>query len=199
MQNQILLIGSGNLDKARELSVLLEGLPWKVKSLQDFPDLPSPEETGSTFEANALLKAQYYSQAFDVATVADDSGLAVDALGGAPGVYSARYAGPGCSYADNNEKLLQELEGVPWHERTARFVCAAAFLEPGREPHVELGQVEGYISQVESGQQGFGYDPLFVARGEERTFAEMSPAEKHKLSHRGKAFAALRRWLELRA
>jgi XTP/dITP diphosphohydrolase len=199
MQKKILLIGSANTDKARELATLLEGLPWEVKSLNDFAAVEAPEETGSTFEENATLKAHFYCQTFGVAVVADDSGLVVDVLGGAPGVYSARYAGPDCSYSDNNEKLLQQLEGVVWHERTARFVCVAAFLEPGGTPHLELGQVEGHISQVTSGDRGFGYDPLFVPRGEERSFGEMTPAEKHKMSHRGMAFAALRRWLESRA
>src|SRR5262245_53380544 len=115
MNARLLVIGSGNRDKARELAVLLEGLPWEVKSLEDFPAVVEPEETGTTFVANALLKARYYSQALGgVVCVADDSGLAVDVLDGAPGVYSARYAGEGCSYADNNRKLLRSLDGYAW-------------------------------------------------------------------------------------
>jgi XTP/dITP diphosphohydrolase len=195
---KVLLIGSGNAHKAEELATLLSGLPWEVRSLKDFEPVPEPEETGETFEENALLKARYYGEHFGVACVADDSGLCVDALGGEPGVYSARYAGPGCSYGDNNEKLLDELEPYQWHQRTARFVCCAAFLEPGGEPVVLHGEVEGYISVEPCGENGFGYDPLFVPRGEERTFAEMTAKEKHALSHRGRAFAQLRAYLEAR-
>ncbi|MBI1318261.1 MAG: RdgB/HAM1 family non-canonical purine NTP pyrophosphatase [Candidatus Hydrogenedens sp.] len=194
--SKVLLIGSGNAHKAEELATLLAGLPWEVRSLKDFPAVEEPEETGETFEENALLKARYYGRHFGVACVADDSGLCVDALGGAPGVYSARYAGPDCTYDDNNEKLLDELEEYPWHQRTARFVCCAAFLEPGGEPQVFRGEVEGHISVEACGEAGFGYDPLFVPSGEERTFAEMTAKEKHALSHRGRAFAQLRAYLE---
>lgn len=194
---RVLVIGSGNRDKARELAELLRGLPWDVKSLADFPPVEEPEETGETFEANALLKARYYAKALGgVVCVADDSGLAVDALDGAPGIYSARYAGPDCSYADNNEKLLGALESFAWHERTARFVCCAAFHDPAGVEHTELGTVEGHIAMEPFGAQGFGYDPVFVPSGEDRTFGEMTPAEKHRLSHRGRAFAQLRAWLE---
>lgn len=193
---KLLLIGSSNLDKARELRTLLEGLPWDVKSLHDFEPVEEPEETGETFEENAILKARFYGDHFKVAAVADDSGLVVDALGGAPGVYSARYAGPGCSYEDNNRKLLDALAEIPWHERTARFVCCAAFYVPGGAPHCEIGTVEGHISMVADGKNGFGYDPLFVPEGQDRSFAAMKPEQKHAISHRGKAFASLRTYLE---
>jgi len=195
---EVLLIGSGNRDKARELAELLAGLPWEVRCLADYPAVEEPEETGATFEENALLKARYYGEHFGVACVADDSGLVVDALQGAPGIYSARYAGPAATYADNNRKLLEELTGALWHERTARFVCCAAFHRAGEEPHVELGTVEGYIAMEAFGGNGFGYDPLFVPKGHDKTFGEMTPAEKHAISHRGRAFAALRAWLERR-
>ena len=128
--------------------------------------------------------------------MADDSGLVVDALDGAPGVYSARYAGEDGNAEKNNQKLLEELEETPWHERTARFLCCAAFLEPGGTPHVEEGAVEGHIASERFGDGGFGYDPLFVPEGHERTFAEMTPEAKHQLSHRGKAFSKLRAYLE---
>ena len=193
---EVLLIGSGNRDKARELAHLLEGLPWDVKDLADFPAVPEPEEDGATFEENATKKARFYSEHFGVACVADDSGLEVDALDGAPGIYSARYAGEGCTYADNNEKLLDALEEYLWHERTARFVCCAAFARPGGDPHVVRGTVEGHIAMEGFGENGFGYDPLFVPEGEARTFGEMTPKEKHKLSHRGRAFAQIRAYLE---
>ena len=195
----VLLIGSGNPDKARELVELMAGLPWEVRSLKDYPAVEEPEETGDTFEENAILKARFYCAHFGVACVADDSGLEVDALDGAPGVHSARYAGPTCSYDDNNEKLREALDGVPWHERTARFRCCAALVIPGGpEPHVEHGAVEGHIAAMLEGEQGFGYDPLFVPRGEEFTFGEMTSEEKHKISHRGRAFKQMRAFLEQR-
>lgn len=195
----VLLIGSGNADKARELVELMAGLPWEVRSLKDYPAVTEPAETGATFEENALLKARYYSEHFGVACVADDSGLEVDALDGAPGVYSARYAGEHCSYDDNNAKLLEALEGVPWHERTARFRCCAAFVAPGEaQAHVEFGEVEGHVAAICEGTLGFGYDPLFVPRGEEKTFGQMPPEAKHAISHRGRAFQQMRTYLEQR-
>ena len=195
---ETLLIGSGNEHKAEELAALLIGLPWDVKGLGSFDPVDEPEETGDTFEANAILKARFYGEHFGVACLADDSGLCVDALDGAPGVYSARYAGPDCTYEDNNEKLLDALETHAWPERTARFVCCAVFLEPGGEPQVFTGTVEGHIAVDTSGEHGFGYDPLFVPKGHDRTFAEMTPEEKRALSHRGHALAQLRAWLETR-
>ncbi len=194
-----LLIGSNNRDKAKELADLLEGLPWDVKCLADFPPIEEPEETGVTFEENACLKARYYSEAFTVAAVADDSGLLVDALNGEPGVRSARYAGEPPDYGKNNEKLLENLAEVLWHERTARFMCCAAFIEPGGEPHIEIGTCEGHIAMECFGKNGFGYDPLFVPEGYDCTFAEMKPAQKHALSHRGAAFRKIRAYLETRS
>ena len=191
-----LLIGSNNAGKAKELAELLHGLPWVVKGLSDLPAVPEPVEDRDTFEANAELKAAYFCECFGVDCVADDSGLAVDALDGAPGVYSARYAGPECDSKKNVAKLLDALEGLPWPERTARFICCAAFQRPGGAAHIEMGLVEGHIAAAPSGDSGFGYDPVFVPAGENRTFAEMSPAEKHRLSHRGQAFGKLRAHLE---
>lgn len=191
-----LLIGTANRDKVKELVELLAGLPWEVKCLADFPPVMEPEETGETFEENALLKARFYSTHFNLPCVADDSGLEVDFLGGAPGVYSARYAGEGCSYSDNNNKLLDALEEALWHERGARFVCVAAFVSPEAMEHIERGECEGHIAAESFGNKGFGYDPVFVPKNEERTFAEMSAAEKHALSHRGKAFSKMRTYLE---
>lgn len=197
--SRALVIGSGNEDKCRELAALLKGLDWDVHSLKAYPAIPAPDEDGETFEDNALLKARYYCAQLSEACVADDSGLEVDALDGAPGVYSARYAGEACSYADNNAKLLNALEEKPWHERTARFVCCAAFVTPEGEAHVIRGTVEGHVAVEMYGDKGFGYDPLFVPDGEERTFAEMLPEEKHALSHRGRAFRLLRAYLESRS
>jgi XTP/dITP diphosphohydrolase len=194
-----LLIGSGNLKKAQELAALLEGLPWRVLSLRDMPDLPEPEETGASFAENAALKAQYYGDAFQIACIADDSGLSVDCLGGAPGVRSARYAGEHATDEENNAKLLEALSDALWHERGARFVCCAAFYTPGGQVHLETGEIAGHIAVAPYGTLGFGYDPLFVPEGEERTFAQMKQEEKQKISHRGIAFRKMRRFLEERS
>lgn len=192
---QTLVIATGNRDKAAELSTILESLSCIVTTLAEYPPIEAPVEDGQTFEANARLKALYYAKQLGLPCVADDSGLAVDALDGAPGVYSARYAGPGCTYADNNQKLLAALEGVPGSRRTARFVCCAAFATPEGRVHIEQGTVDGTIAPACRGAQGFGYDPLFIPEGEAKTFAEMSAEAKHRLSHRGRAFARLRNWL----
>lgn len=193
-----LLIGSGNKKKARELAEILEGLPWAVKTLADFASVPEPEEHGASFEENAVTKARYYSEQFGIACIADDSGLVVDALDGAPGVRSARYAGPECNDARNLAKLLTALEEFPWHERTARFVCCAAFVEPGQPPHVETGVIEGHISVEPFGDGGFGYDPVFVPENHDCTFAEMPNAAKHAISHRGRALQKIRAYLKAR-
>lgn len=193
---EILLIGSGNRDKAKELQRLLEGLPYDVRCLADYGAVDEPEETGATYEENAALKAVYYGQHFGLSCVADDSGISVDAIGGAPGVYSARYAGENCTYADNNEKLLGELIGVPDEQRTARFVCCAALYRDGHPIHIERGEVEGCIIHAPRGDRGFGYDPIFVPDGTDKTFAEMSREEKQSFSHRGRAFHKLRSYLE---
>lgn len=191
-----LLIGSSNLDKAAELQRLLEGTPWEVVSLKELPPVEEPEETADSFEGNALLKARYYANAFDLPCVADDSGLEVDALGGAPGVFSARWAGPNCTYADNNRKLLAELGKLDAGDRKARFVCCAAYADTDGSTHIELGVVEGRIALQPAGTFGFGYDPLFIPAGQQRTFAELSADEKHQVSHRGKAFAKMKAYLE---
>lgn len=190
-----LLIGSSNRDKAAELAGLLDGAPWTVRTLADFDAVPEPEETETTFEGNALLKARYYGERFGVACVADDSGLEVDALDGAPGVYSARYAGDNCTYDDNNRKLLAALAGAAAAERTARFVCCAAFVDPDGTTRVERGTVEGVIAPEPRGTKGFGYDPVFIPNGFEETFGELPPAVKSSVSHRGEAFRKMSAYL----
>jgi len=194
--DRILLIGSGNRDKAAELAALLTGLLWQVKCLKDYPPVPEPIEDGLTFEANALKKARYYCRRMDVACVADDSGLEVDFLDGAPGIYSARYAGENCTYADNNGKLQDALAGIPAEERTARFVCCAAYVDTTGVTHTERGVIEGRIGFEPRGDKGFGYDPLFIPEGTDRTFAEMTMKEKQGISHRARAFRELRKFLE---
>lgn len=190
-----LVIGSSNRDKATELRELLQGAGWIIKDLSDFAPVPVPLETGESFEANALLKARYYAGATGFPCVADDSGLEVDALGGAPGVYSARYAGESCTYDDNNRKLLSALAGLAPARRRARFVCCAAYADPAGVTHVERGEVEGRIAETIRGVNGFGYDPLFIPEGFDQTFGELGPSIKHQMSHRARAFQKLRDWL----
>jgi len=197
--SKTLLIGSSNLDKAAELNRLLDGLDWEVKSLRDYPPVEEPEETEKTFEANALLKARYYSARFGVPCVADDSGLEVDALNGDPGVYSARYAGEDCTYDDNNAKLLDALKDVPDDKRGARFVCCAALVLDDGQYIIERGEMGGRILRRCRGKNGFGYDPLFVPEGHEKTYAEMTADEKHVISHRAIAFNKMRDRLKERS
>ncbi len=181
-----LVLASANPDKATEIAALLEG----VEVLPRPAGVGDVEETGATLEDNARLKAAALVAATGQAAVADDTGLEVASLGGAPGVVSARYAGPGASYADNVAKLLAVLEGVP--DRRARFrTVALARFPDGRELGAE-GVVDGEIAAAPRGSGGFGYDPVFVpAGGDGRTFAEMTRAEKEAVSHRGRAFRAL--------
>ncbi|MDX2282749.1 MAG: RdgB/HAM1 family non-canonical purine NTP pyrophosphatase [Bacteroidia bacterium] len=182
-----LLFGTNNLNKLREIREIL-GSQFTVLSLADLGVEADVEETETTLEGNALLKARYYAQfAPDALCFADDSGLEADALGGAPGVYSARYAGPGCTSADNIAKLLSELHGAA--SRRAAFRAVIAWHGLGREGMVE-GRVGGTLLYAPRGSGGFGYDPLFVPDGYTETFAEMAPELKHQLSHRGQAVQA---------
>jgi XTP/dITP diphosphohydrolase len=190
-----LLLASANQGKLRELRTILGGLPVELVGLTEVGrgDPPEVEETGETFLANALLKARAYAAWSGLAAVADDSGLEVDALGGAPGVRSARYAGPGASDHANLDKLLAELTGVPPERRTARFRCVAALHDPatGSKAHAEAAW-EGRILDTPRGGGGFGYDPVFLPDGWDRTSAEVDQATKDAASHRGMAFRALR-------
>ncbi len=187
-----LVLATANPDKAVEIAAILEGAVVDL-DLRPRPDhVPDVDETGDTLEENARLKARALAEATGLAAVADDTGLEVDVLGGAPGVRSARFAGPDASYADNVDKLLAEMRGVASAERTARFATVALVRWPDGREVVARGAVEGRIAEEPVGGSGFGYDPVFVAaEGDGRTFAEMSAAEKHALSHRGRAFRAL--------
>jgi len=170
------------------------GAGWNVEDLKAHPELPAAEETGDTFEANAALKALQVSAAVPEALVlSDDSGLEVDALDGRPGVWSARYAGPGASDAANNAKLLEELSGVPAPARSARYRCVIAFVREADDvqPVLAEGSWEGFIAAEPKGSGGFGYDPLFMPLGHQVSAAEMSAAAKNAISHRGLALAAL--------
>ncbi len=183
-----LVLATANPDKARELAALLEGFDVSPRPAS----LPDVDETADTLEGNARLKAAAVMHATGKPAVADDTGLEVDALGGRPGVFAARYAGPGATYADNVNKLLRELEGVPAERRTATFRTVAVALFPDGREVVAEGRVTGTIAEAPRGEGGFGYDPVFVPDGGDgRTFAEMTAEEKSAVSHRGRAVRAL--------
>ena len=191
-----IVLATGNRGKVRELKKLLENMPVEVLSLADFPELPEVVEDGSTFAENALKKARQISRATGLLTLADDSSLEVDFLGGAPGVHSARFAGPRKSDADNNQKLLELLKDVPEEKRTARFRCVIAVAAPGARVETAEGTCEGIVGFAPKGEGGFGYDPLFYVPEFGRTFAELSMDIKNKISHRGKALIKARDILE---
>lgn len=175
-----------NKHKVAELSRILEPMGIHVETA----DLPEVEETGTTFEENARLKALSACKTTGLPSVADDSGIAVDALGGAPGVYSARYAGEEATDADRNKKLLEEMKDIPEGKRSARFISAICCVFPSGEEITVTGVCEGTVAFAPRGKDGFGYDPIFLVG--DRTYAELSPAEKDAVSHRGKALRLLK-------
>ncbi|MCD8570676.1 MAG: RdgB/HAM1 family non-canonical purine NTP pyrophosphatase [Alphaproteobacteria bacterium] len=184
-----LVLATHNQGKVREIGELLEGVVAEVKSVGEL-GLPEPEETGSTFAENALLKARAAAQGSGLPALADDSGLAVNALGGAPGIYSARWAGPEKDFALAMNTVNESLN--EFEDKSAAFVCALALVWPDGREEVFEGRADGHIVWPPRGDQGFGYDPIFVPDGLQTTFAEMSPAHKQQLSHRAKAFKKLR-------
>ena len=189
-----LLIGTGNPGKQREYRELLAGLDLDLVVPGDLdPVPPEPEENGKTFAENASYKARTYAAASGLRTVADDSGLEVDALRGAPGLRSRRFFGDDASAAERNTRLLALLEGV--EARSARFVCVTALASPDGRVELFDGEVRGEIALAPRGARGFGYDPLFVIAGDGRTMAELPAQEKHRISHRGLAVAKLRAYL----
>ena len=189
-QQTELLVATNNAGKIRELSQLLAGAPLRLRLLSEFGGVAEAEETGTTFAENAVIKALHYSAHAGLLTLSDDSGLAVDALGGAPGVYSARYAGADATYAERMARLLGEVEATGDTQRRARFVCVIAVADPANNT-VETfeGVCEGRLATEPRGTGGFGYDPLFIPDGHERTFGELPAAVKHSLSHRARALA----------
>jgi XTP/dITP diphosphohydrolase len=192
-----LLIGTGNIGKLREIKTILGDLPYEIVSLADFNDLETPEETGATYNANAILKADSYARQTGLLTLADDSGLEVEALNWGPGVLSARYAGDDASDADRRSLLLSEFAKTGSQNRTARFVCFVAIAFPERPSIISLteGVCTGRVIDVARGAGGFGYDPLFVPDGYDLTFAELPDNVKNRISHRGRAFAEAREFL----
>ena len=193
-----LVLATRNQHKREELVLLLSGLGITIRTLTDFPEAPEVEEDGATCEANAIKKAVEISRATGLPAVADDTGLEVDALGGRPGVYAARYAGNQASYEDNCRKLISELSGVPTEQRKARFLTVAALAIPGEQIQVALGVLNGYITEQPTGSQGFGYDPVFYIPELGATLAELSAEQKNRISHRAKAFQRVRELLQLR-
>lgn len=183
-----LLVATHNEGKIRELSRMLAGLPVRLRRLSEWPDLPEAEETGETFAENAVLKAVHYSSRAGLLTLSDDSGLEVAALGGAPGVRSARYCGPSATYAERMARLLAEVEEAGGDDRRARFVCVIALADPsnGRVQTFE-GACEGRLAHEPRGTAGFGYDPVFIPDGRRQTFGELPDEVKEELSHRARA------------
>jgi XTP/dITP diphosphohydrolase len=189
-----LVIATHNPDKLREIQAIFSDLPVELVDLDAFPQLGPVEESGTTLEENALLKARMVHQGTGLPTVADDTGLEVDTLAGAPGIFSARYAGPDATYEDNIRKLLSAMNNIPDENRTARFRTCAAYVD-GRHELTAEGLIEGSIIHQPLGENGFGYDPIFRVSANGLTFGQISDAEKRNISHRARAFTALHRLL----
>jgi XTP/dITP diphosphohydrolase len=183
-----LVLATRNQHKVEELVALLGDLGVTIRTLDEFPDAPDVVEDGDTCEANAVKKARAIAEFTGLPAVADDTGLEVDALGGRPGVYAARYAGENATYEDNCRKLLQDLMGVPREQRTARFLTIAAIALPSDGIRVAQGTLEGAIAEEASGTLGFGYDPVFLIPELGKTLAQLSADQKNRISHRAKAF-----------
>ena len=191
-----LVLATRNRHKGAELAALLADLPIRIRTMDEFPEVLDVVEDGGTCEANAIKKARAVSEATGLLAVADDTGLEVDALGGRPGVYAARYAGPQATYEENWRKLLVEMEKVPLEHRAARFVTVAAVASPSQTVEVATGRLEGLIAEQPTGAGGFGYDPVFYVPELGKTLAELSSEEKNRISHRAKAFAEVRELLQ---
>lgn len=191
-----LLLATTNEHKLNEFRAIFRELPFQLLSLRDVRIDTDVEETGTTFAENATLKARFYAQAANTLALADDSGLEIDALGGEPGIYSARFAGRATPYSERFQLIFERLRDVPPDQRTARFRCAIALAEPSGEMRVVEGTIEGLITESPRGENGFGYDPIFLVPEYGKTTAEMASEEKHQISHRGRAAAAARRLLE---
>lgn len=195
MKREILL-ATRNQNKKRELEEILHNLNIKIITLDDIASIPEIEEDQNSFEENALKKARITSRLTGYTCLADDSGLEVEALGGQPGIYSARFAGEGANDEQNNEKLLKMMDKVDKDRRKARFVCVIAVSDPGGNVLTLKGICEGSIACSPSGQGGFGYDPLFIPQGFSKSFAELTAEEKNSISHRGRALNKLKPVIE---
>ncbi len=192
-----LVLATNNRHKAAELQALLSDVGVKLRTLAEFPDAPEVVEDGTTCEANAIKKATAIANHTGLPAMADDTGLMVEALGGRPGVYAARYAGEQATYEDNCRKLLGELQGVPVAKRGARFVTVVAFVpRPGVQAQVVEGALDGVIAEQPAGTYGFGYDPVFVVPELGKTLAQLTSEEKNRISHRARALAKVREILQ---
>lgn len=190
-----LLVATNNAGKLREISQILRPSGIEVVSLEQAGVRGDPVEDGATFEKNALIKAHFFAEKSDLPTVADDSGLCVNALGGAPGIFSARYSGPDATDASNNALLLEKMHDIPDQDRTAHFFCAMVCVRPDGKSLLATGKSEGLLLREPRGNNGFGYDPLFFVPEYDQTFAQLPPEKKHAISHRGRALANLVRAL----
>ena len=190
-----IVLATQNEDKIREISHILAGLPVRFSSLRDFPDVKPAEEDGKTFEENAIKKAMQVWRGTGLVSLADDSGLVVDALGGQPGVMSARFAGDGATYGENNSKLLRLVADVPAGKRKAKFVCVAVLITSTGKIVMQRGEVKGEIIDEPRGSGGFGYDPVFYVPRLKKTVAELDAQTKNTISHRAKAIGALRPYI----
>jgi XTP/dITP diphosphohydrolase len=191
-----LLLATSNPHKLEEFRAIFSDMPLKLLSLNDLQLNIEVEETGITFAENAELKARTYAQSSGMLTLADDSGLEIDALGGAPGVQSARYLGLQISYEERFRRILEQLKGLPMEQRTARFRCAIALAEPSGYTRIVEGVIEGVIADSPRGKNGFGYDPIFYLPELGKTFAELAPEHKNHISHRARAAQSARKLLE---
>jgi XTP/dITP diphosphohydrolase len=197
-RGETLVVASHNPGKVREILELLEPFDLRVRGAAEL-GLPEPEETGATFGENAALKARVAAEASGFAALADDSGLVVAALGGAPGIYAARWAGPNKDFALAQARVERELKEKGARDFSAKFVCALALARRGEKIEIFEGEVSGHLVFPPRGLRGFGYDPIFVAEGMRETFGEMEPAKKHAMSHRARAFEKLKRHIEIAA
>jgi len=182
-----IVLATNNFDKVREMKKILKGLKIKILTLRDFPFIPRVKEDGKTLRENAIKKAVEIARRTKKIAIADDSGLEVNALKRKPGVYSSRFAGKNCTYADNNRKLLRLMKKVPRNKRQARFVCVIAIASPEGKIKTATGVCRGRIAMETRGRSGFGYDPVFIPEGYSRTYAELGLRIKNKISHRAKA------------
>ena len=192
-----IVLATHNLDKCVEMEAIMKDMPIQLLTLNEFPEIEEIIEDGETLEENALIKAKTVHNITHLPAIADDTGLEVDALGGQPGIYSARYAGENCSYSDNINKLLKEMVNIPTKKRSAFFRTAIAYVDKNME-HATEGVVEGIIIDMMKGIDGFGYDPVFYIPSMKKTYAEMSMNEKNQISHRGKAVKNMQILLQAR-
>ena len=192
-----IVLATHNRDKCAEMEAIMKDMPIQLLTLNEFPEIEEIIEDGKTLEENALIKAKTVHNIAHLPAIADDTGLEVDALGGQPGIYSARYAGENCSYSDNVNKLLKEMANIPPQKRSALFRTAIAYVDENMELTTE-GVVEGVIIDVTKGIDGFGYDPVFYISEQDKTYSEMKMKEKNKISHRGKAIQEMLKLLQSR-